>query len=238
MPNILGLYPEEAEIVLKENNLHYKILPNNIYTLTYPANSIIEQNPISESVIKPGRTIYIKKNPPQPHCVKVPRLIDKSIRNVYSIVKSIGVKIGKIFYVKDIADNVIINAHIGAKFLQDDEEVPLGTVIDLVVGVNNLETEIPSFIGIDEHEIELRLFEKKLKLGKLTYRDSKNYEHGIVVNQSKIFEHVRCGTVINIEIGEKEKPKKEIEPPQKTVTDINIEPKIDIETKEKNGNEE
>ena len=213
MPNILGLYPEEAENILNENKLNYKILPNNIYTLTYPANSIIEQNPIPESIIKHGRTIYIKVNPPQPPCVKIPRLVDKSIRNVYSIVESLGVSIGKIFYVTDIADNVIINSYIGSKILQDDEEIPLGSVIDLVVGVNNLETEIPDFTGLDEHEIELRLLENKLKLGKIIYRNLENdcCEHGIVVKQSKISERVRCGTVIDIEIEEKEKPKTEIE---------------------------
>ena len=56
MPDILGLYPEDVKSILKENNLNFKIIENNIYTLSYPANSIIEQNPITDRTIQYGRT--------------------------------------------------------------------------------------------------------------------------------------------------------------------------------------
>lgn len=210
MPDILGLDPEDVKSILKENNLNFKILENNIYTLSYPANSIIEQNPIPDSIIKSGRTVYVKLNPPQPPLIKIPRLIDKSIRNVYSILKSLGIKIGKIYYTTDIADNVIINAYINSKALKNDEEIPLGSVIDFVVGVNKLETEIPDFSGINGDEIELRLLENKLKLGKIKFLDSDNinYENGVVIKQSRKNEYVRCGTVIDIVLAE---PKREEE---------------------------
>ena len=209
MPNILGLDQDEAEKILEENQLNYKVIDNKNYTFSYPAGTVVEQNPIANSVIKHGRTVYVKKNPDHPPYVKVPKLIDKSVRNVYSIVNSIGVKIGKIFYVTDIADNVIINAFIGSKTLQDNEKIPLGSTIDLVVGVNNLETEIPSFIGLNENEIELRLLEQKLKLGKIKYLQNYTEGLGIVVGQSDIAKHVKCGTVINIEIDSKKEEIKE-----------------------------
>lgn len=211
MPNILGLYIDDAKNTLDRNKLNYKILENNLYTFSYPANSIIEQNPISDSVVKTGRTVYLKINPPQPPLVKIPRLIDKSIRNVYSITQSLGVKIGKIFYVTDIADNVIINAYIDSKELKDDQEVALETVIDLVVGVNKLETEIPNFTGTNGSEIELRLLENKLKLGNISFIDSDNvdFENGIVIKQSREKGYVRCGTIVDIVLEKKEKPKVE-----------------------------
>jgi beta-lactam-binding protein with PASTA domain len=213
MPDILGLYPEDVKSILKENNLNFKIIENNIYTLSYPANSIIEQNPIPDSIIKYGRTVYVKLNPPHPPLIKIPRLIDKSIRNVYSILQSLGIQIGKILYVTDIADNVIINAYTNSQPLHDNEEIPLGSVVDLVVGVNKLETEIPDFSGINGAEIELRLLENKLKLGTIKFlnSDSVNFEKGIVIEQSQKNKYVHCGTAIDIVLDEPkiEEPKEE-----------------------------
>lgn len=213
MPDILGLYPEDVKSILKENNLNFKIIENNIYTLSYPANSIIEQNPIPDSIIKYGRTVYVKLNPPHPPLIKIPRLIDKSIRNVYSILQSLGIQIGKILYVTDIADNVIINAYTNSQPLHDNEEIPLGSVVDLVVGVNKLETEIPDFSGINGAEIELRLLENKLKLGTIKFlnSDSVNFEKGLVIEQSQKNKYVRCGTAIDIVLDEPkiEEPKEE-----------------------------
>ncbi len=204
MPNILGLYIHEAEEILKKNNLRYKVVENNLFTLTQPTSAIIEQNPIPDSIIKPGRTVYIKLNPSSLPLIAIPRLEDQSIRNVYSIINSLGFKLGTISYITDIADNVIIHAYLDDKKLQADEKIPIGSSIDLLVGVNKLETEIPNFYGVPEQEIELRLLENKLQLGNVSVEEGseENFENRIVVRQSRIYRFVQCGTKIDIELGQ------------------------------------
>ena len=58
VPNLKGTTLEEARIMLKRHNLEAEII-DSVYLKDKKQGTIIEQNPAPNSIVKPGRPIYL-----------------------------------------------------------------------------------------------------------------------------------------------------------------------------------
>ena len=77
VPNLVGMKGDEARILLNNHNLN-GIVVDSIYNKNKPAGIIMEQNPISGSNVKGGRTIYLTINTGASPILTLPDIADNS----------------------------------------------------------------------------------------------------------------------------------------------------------------
>src|SRR6476660_7666757 len=80
VPDLARLTTEQAEEKLDAVDLEYVILDSVDFRKEFPKYSIVEQDPIAGSKVKKDRKIYIKLNSAGFASVKMPDLIEKTLR--------------------------------------------------------------------------------------------------------------------------------------------------------------
>jgi beta-lactam-binding protein with PASTA domain len=134
--------------------------------------------------------------------IQLPNLIDKSVRYVYAIFKLKRLNIGEITYVDDIAHNVVLELYYNGKKITENQMIPIESSIDLIVGKNKNETEVPDICNISLNESIVTLLDSCLKLGNIEYIETTDSElNNIVVSQSlNKKEMVQIGSVIDVSV--------------------------------------
>jgi len=152
VPNLLGKTISEASEILKQNNLKVIEMPVSPYNPKFPKGSVIRQDPFSGDLVKGGRTIYLTLNPELVTQVMIPNYSDKSFRSVKKIIGSSKLKIGKIFYKNNYAENVVLRLDYNGKKINIGDTVPIFSIIDVYLGagknnINEKTIRIPDLIG-------------------------------------------------------------------------------------------
>lgn len=201
VPSLVGMTIDDAKNVAEKIGLQCSISENKSYSTKVGIGKILEQYPHANTTVKPERIIYLTINSGEPPLVCLPLLVDKSIRNAYSVTKSLNLKIGKIEYVNDIADNVVIDVLYNGRSLKDQSKLHNGDSIDLIVGVSNDYVFVPKLVGLSKDKLELILLENKLKIGSITYVRADGINDDIVISQDPDCEtSIKCGSAINVQI--------------------------------------
>ena len=152
VPNVLGKTILEASDILRLNNLKVVELPVSPYNPNFPQGSIIRQDPFSGDLVKDGRTIYLTPNPNNVTQIMIPNYSDKSFRSVKNIFENSKLKIGKIFYKNNYAENVVLGLMYNGKKINNGDSVSIFSIIDMYLGAgkNNINEKIiriPNLIG-------------------------------------------------------------------------------------------
>jgi len=124
----------ETEKILDDNNLNYVVIDSASFNPKFPAKSVIEQNPVPGDFVKENRKIYLTLNPSNYRKVTIPNVLDQTKRQVVIQLKSLGFRIGKERYIKDLGRDVVRKLEIKSKEVKPGEKLPKNTVIDLVLG--------------------------------------------------------------------------------------------------------
>ena len=119
---------------LKVLNLRYEVIDSASYNPQYPNKSVIEQSPEAGDFVKENRKIYLTLNPSKYRDIVVPDLNGRTKRQSMTHLRSIGFKIGKFSYVKDIGKDVVRGMRFKGKKLKPGHELPKNSEIDLVLG--------------------------------------------------------------------------------------------------------
>ncbi|MBK8808529.1 MAG: PASTA domain-containing protein [Bacteroidales bacterium] len=149
VPNFKGLSFERALEIADESNLEI-VVQDSVYSTAYPKGTIVEHQPQPGLFIKEGRKIFITMNADTPPNVKMPELVDESLRQAVSTIESAGLKVGKIIYKIGFKDLVLEQLMDGKK-IKSGIQIPKGTSIDLFVGKGDSDekTFLPKLIGLD-----------------------------------------------------------------------------------------
>ena len=174
VPNLIGMKIEELDKFLKDRDLRYEILEDSSYSSELPTFSVLKQNPIENMKVKENRKIYITLNSKIPPKIKMPNLINGSVKNAQLILKSYDLKLGKINYVPDMAVNAVIKMYIQGDSIAHNDIITKGSTIDLDVGdgLGNQMFDAPDLIGLDLEEARFTIIGSGLKMGKIIYEDS------------------------------------------------------------------
>ena len=100
--------------------------------------------------MKENRKIYLTINSKVPPKIKMPNIINGSVKNAQLILKSYDLKLGEINYVPDLAMNAVIKMYLNGDSLSANEPVDKGSTIDLDVGdgFGNQIFNAPDLIGL------------------------------------------------------------------------------------------
>jgi beta-lactam-binding protein with PASTA domain len=179
VPDVRGMKSEELKDFLDSKHLRYTI-NDSMFELDKPPRAILEQDPEPGAKVKDNRMLYLTLNAATPPPVKMPDLTDVSYRQAEAILLTFGLKVGVVTYQPDLAKNAVLKQLYRGRFIPAGEELPKGSVIDLVLGdgYGITKLDIPSLIGLSYSEALSNLRGSGLNVGQVSYdagiRDSGN----------------------------------------------------------------
>src|SRR5690606_5035633 len=112
---------------------------------------VMKQYPLAGAQVKENRKIFISLNAVNPPNVRMPKLIDSSVKNAQLVLRSFGLELGEITYKPDLAANAVLEQLHKGKPIEEGAYIAKGSKIDLVVGdgKGNTEFTIPNLMGMD-----------------------------------------------------------------------------------------
>ena len=166
VPDLSGMYVEEAELILKDCNLTYEII-DSVYIRNMKGGEIAEQSPAVGTLVKKNRKIYLTINSKQRKMVIVPNLVGESRRKVQSNLKTLGFNVDSVRYEPYEFNDEVLSLMWGDSVLAVGSRVPDGSQIILVVGQNDMSIEVvvPSFLGMTLLEAKKTIEEYRLGFG-------------------------------------------------------------------------
>lgn len=181
VPDLIGR-PFDDQVVkewITDKEFRYKVVEDSVFDAEYPPLTILRQDPKPGSKVKSNRKIYLSLNRSEPPKVRMPYLIDGSIKNAQEVLKSNGLEIGKITYKPDLALNAVLEQWIGdtrytkkeQKAIQEGIKIDKGSTVDLVVGdgLGRQRLSVPRVVGLDFEEAAFVLKGSGLQIGSTIY---------------------------------------------------------------------
>ena len=204
LPNMVGMSYEEIDEFLTSRDLQYKVRNDSSYDEKYPALTILNQHPKPGSQVKINRKVYLTLNARKPPLVGMPNLIDRSLVNAENTLRDMGLKIGNIDYVPDLAENAVLKQLYQGNPIAAGEFVPKGSKIDLVVGdgYGSVAFEMPELVGREFDEAKIYLLGLRLQVGSILPREADEEFTGLIVEQNpEAGTEVRSGQLVDLWIG-------------------------------------
>ena len=174
VPSLVGMSLEEIDEFLSDRDLRFEILEDSSYNSKYPPFTILQQNPSENEKVKENRKIYLTLNSSIPPKIRMPNIINGSVKNAQLILNSYDLKLGDIKYVPDMARNAVLKIYLKGDSISENDLIDKGSVIDLEVG-NGLGNQIfdaPDLINLDLEEARFTIIGSGLRLGNIIYEDS------------------------------------------------------------------
>lgn len=136
VPDVYGMYEEEAGNVLAQAGLKYEVLDYK-YDNSMVEGGVIEQKPGSGSYVKEGRKIYLTLNSGKVPMRAVPDVADNSsLRAAESKLRAAGFKLGRTIYIDGDLDWVYKIRYQGLE-IEAGTEIPEGSTLTIVAGNGN-----------------------------------------------------------------------------------------------------
>ncbi len=136
VPDIKGMYEEEAAQTLSKAGLRYEILDYK-FDKTLVAGAVIEQKPAAGANVKDQRIIYLTINTGKEPQKAVPDLADNSsLRAAESQLRAAGFKLDETEYIDGDLDWVYEIKYQGNK-VQAGQQIPEGSTLTIVAGNGN-----------------------------------------------------------------------------------------------------
>jgi len=157
----------DAKQKIKKQKLQYSIQDSS-YNAELAPGTIIDQNPKPNSAVKKKRTVYFVINSSSAPPVKMPNLIDNSLRQAELQLNNLGLKVGKVSYQPDIANAVLAQKYNG-KVIKPGTEILKGQLVDLVIGdgFGNRTMIVPNLLGLEYAEALIAISDAGLRVGNL-----------------------------------------------------------------------
>jgi len=219
VPNLEGMHYDQLDDFLGKRGLKFEV-EDSAYSSVYDPLTVLKQYPEPGALVKEGRKIYVVVKAREPEKVKMPDLIDKSLKYVELILKTKGLKRGSITYKPDLGQNIILEQWYDGHKIPPLASVPKGSEIDLVVGdgYGNRQFTLGNFVGRDLEDVEFAINGQGLSVGSViieiidedTYLDINMSdldslmvtESGVVVRQNPhVGSTVRLGDIIDLWVG-------------------------------------
>ena len=220
IPNLQGIHMTDLTDFLTKRDLFFSVSADSDYTTTQSPYTVVKQFPVAGTIVKKYRKLIITLNAAHPPSVKMPNLIDGSVKNAQLRLKVARLQLKHIHYVPDLAQNAVLQVYWQGEPIAAGTPVPQGAEIYLEVGagIDGRGITIPNVQHIPEKEAESILINSGLRMGKKYYvpskmeqvkvitrdgdsilREQPYFQAGIVIRQSPPAQkRVQVGTNINL----------------------------------------
>lgn len=138
VPELKGMSVEEVSTLLASKNLKYEVT-DSIFDNTSKPGCIIMQTPKGGSKIKDGRTIYLTIRSYSTKKVKVPYVIDLSMRQGMAALHSADLTNISIEHKPSEYSDLILELKMNGLPLQKGDLIPVNSKVTIVVGDGSLQ---------------------------------------------------------------------------------------------------
>ncbi len=184
VPDLTGVKIDEARKLDLPGEYHYVVI-DSVYDDHFSKGAIVLQDPPPGAKVKSGRKIYVTTVAMQPEMVEMPDLVDLSLRQAILELKSNGLKLDKLTYVRNFARNAVLQQLYEGDTIMPQTEILKGSDIELVLGkgLNDEKVSVPFLIGKTESEAIELINNSSLNVGYLKYLDGRDKQHSRVYQQ-------------------------------------------------------
>ena len=149
VPSLLDLRLPEAADLLHSVQLGYRVAPDSAYNPHKPPHTVFKQFPVAGSRVKENREIRLTLNAQTPPLVRMPKLINGSLTNALLLLEARQLKLGRISYVRDLAENAVLQQQHEGEAIAPQSCIARGSVIDLMVGggLGGTKHPMPKVVG-------------------------------------------------------------------------------------------
>lgn len=175
VPDVRGLTLAEAEKVLKEKKMRWQ-LSDSVYVTSAKPGAVVNQNPEPGFKVKENRNIFLTINALAPEKIKMPNVVDMSLRQAKTTLESHGLTIEKLTPVPYMAVNYVLKQLYRGQEIRKGAEIVKGSEIELVVGsgLSDEKTFVPNLLGNTLLEARETLTQYFLNFGVTIYDDTVN----------------------------------------------------------------
>ena len=173
VPDLCGLYAEEADIALKQRGLSYEVV-DSVYMRDKSAGEIVDQVPAAGSKVKLGRKIYLTINSKSEKQVAIPDLTNFPMRQAKATLEALGFRVEKIEYRPSEYPGIVMDVVAGGRSLVPGERLRDGSSLVLVVGEQTIGATayVPDVKGMTADEAEASIIYNKFVLGAVEYDET------------------------------------------------------------------
>ncbi|HRZ96740.1 MAG TPA: PASTA domain-containing protein, partial [Paludibacter sp.] len=170
VPDMRGLFLDEAEIMLENHNLFPKVI-DSVYNKDKKLGTIIEQIPGPNSTVKKNRPIYLIINSKQVRQVPVPDVTDLSYRQAQAMLKVIGLEVANVEYKPSEYKDLVIDVKYRGMSITPGMRIPEGSSLILVVGngLGSGQSMVPALKGMNLEDAKLVISTDSLIIGAVDY---------------------------------------------------------------------
>ena len=185
VPDLKGMSYSELDDFLSDRDLRFEIEADSGYSSEYPPLTVLKQYPTAGSTVKSNRKIFLNLNKTRPKKVRMPNLVDASFKSAYMVLESIGLAVGKIEYVPDLAQNAVLDQKFEGKAIEPGDSIYQGSQVDLVVGdgLGNQTLEVPDLRGMKFEDAKWAVQSSGLNIGSVLSVQSDTAQTGAVIRQ-------------------------------------------------------
>ncbi|MDX9746963.1 MAG: PASTA domain-containing protein [Paludibacter sp.] len=133
VPDLRGLYEEEAASLLRSQDLYIQVI-DSVHEKNKALGTIIEQIPAPGSSVKKNRSIFLILNKRQSKTIPMPEVNDISYRQADALLRSLGLKVGYVQYRPSEFKDLVIDVHYNGQHIEPGTRLPEGSSVVLVVG--------------------------------------------------------------------------------------------------------
>ena len=170
VPDLRGMYVEEAQLLLSNQDLHPQVI-DSVYVRNKKLRTIIEQTPIPNSTVKKDRPIYIIINSRQVRKIPVPDVTDVSFRQADAMLKAVGLNVSGVDYKPSEYKDLVIDIKYRGKSLDPGTRIPENSYLTLVVGsgVGDETVSVPSLKGLTLEDARTETISASVIIGAIQY---------------------------------------------------------------------
>lgn len=174
VPNFKGIYLKDLNTFVDGHSINYEIV-DSVYSSKVAKGTVVDQNPIPGSKVKNGRVVYLTVNATLSRKVKMPNLIDLSLKQATSLLETYGLQVGMLRYVEGLPP--VMEMHYKGRPIKEGQLIDEGSKIDLVLGKGSDGglIPIPSLLGMSLTDARRILSETRLNLGSVS-NDEENLD--------------------------------------------------------------
>ena len=183
MPDYVGKNIAEA-IATNEIDLDF-VVQDSIFREGAEGGVILTQDPKGGTMVKSGRKVYVSITAYNADDALLPELAGLSVRQAVSELYSLGLSVGRLTFVEDPYKNSVLDQTCKGKTLYAGQQIPRGSVVDLVVGSGDGtgENMVPFVIGKTADKARRDILSVSLNVGEEHFRGVKDKRTAVVYRQ-------------------------------------------------------
>lgn len=181
LPDFFGMSVAEASRIADEIGVEL-VVTDSVYNKRLAPGTIFSQMPKDSSYVKKGRHISIIINSIVPRKVKMPNLVDISLRQAMANLSSKGLQLGRLNYrYSGEGSNLVLEQRYRGRIVAPGQLVESGATIDLVLSLKDSDrtTYVPDVRGKRYGEAVNALHDNSLNVTARFDRSIRTYEDSL-----------------------------------------------------------